>query len=144
MWFWRRFFSFSVLTVSFRLGLGLGLEPLWTRTWLRLEPLWTWTWLGLEPLWTWTCLGLEKGGLDYSPTYYCQLVISFLPIALLWPHGIECSLDAHFKISIRIIIKTLQWWLFYLPWYEQPLHPVFLFCLFVFCPILSPTRRNTF
>ncbi len=33
MWFWRRFFSFSVLTVW--LGLGLGLEPLWT---------WTWTW----------------------------------------------------------------------------------------------------
>ncbi len=67
MWFWRRFFSFSVLTVSFGLGLGLGLEPLWTRTWLGLEPLWTWTWLGLEPLWTWTCLGLDKGGLDYSP-----------------------------------------------------------------------------
>ncbi len=66
MWFWRRFFSFSVLTVSF--GLGLGLEPLWTRTWLGLEPLWTWTWLGLEPLWTWTCLGLDKGGLDYSPS----------------------------------------------------------------------------
>ncbi len=65
MWFWRRFFSFSVLTVSF--GLGLGLEPLWTRTWLGLEPLWTRTWLGLEPLWTWTCLGLDKGGLDYSP-----------------------------------------------------------------------------
>ncbi len=67
MWFWRRFFSFSVLTISFGLGLGLGLEPLWTRTWLGLEPLWTWTWLGLEPLWTWTCLGLDKGGLDYSP-----------------------------------------------------------------------------
>ncbi len=68
MWFWRRFFSFSVLTISFGLGLGLGLEPLWTRTWLGLEPLWTWTWLGLEPLWTWTCLGLDKGGLDYSPS----------------------------------------------------------------------------
>ncbi len=68
MWFWRRFFSFSVLTVSFGLGLGLGLEPLWTRTRLGLEPLWTWTWLGLEPLWTWTCLGLDKGGLDYSPS----------------------------------------------------------------------------
>ncbi len=48
MWFWRRFFSFSDLTVSFGLGLGLGLEPLWTRTWLGLEPLWTWTWLGLD------------------------------------------------------------------------------------------------
>ncbi len=56
------------MTVSFGLGLGLGLEPLWTQTWLGLEPLWTWTWLGLEPLWTWTCLGLDKGGLDYSPT----------------------------------------------------------------------------
>ncbi len=93
MWFWRRFFSFSVLTVSFGLGLGLeplwtwtwlgleplwtwtwlGLEPLWTWTWLGLEPLWTWTWLGLEPLWTWTCLGLDKGGLDYSPRTVCCL-----------------------------------------------------------------------
>ncbi len=73
MWFWRRFFSFSVLTVSFGLGLGLGLEPLWTRSWLGLEPLWTRTWLGLKPLWTWTCLGLDKGGLDYSPNTHTHL-----------------------------------------------------------------------
>ncbi len=76
MWFWRRFFSFSVLTVLFGLGLGLRLEPLWTRTWLGLEPLWTWTWLGLEPLWTWTCLGLDKGGLDYSPSIYTYYILS--------------------------------------------------------------------
>ncbi len=82
MWFWRRFFSFSVLTVSFGLGLGLGLEPLWTRTWLGLEPLWTWTWLGLEPLWTWTCLGLDKGGLDYSPTSDTIRLLVFLSIHL--------------------------------------------------------------
>ncbi len=64
-----------------------GLEPLWTWTWLGLEPLWTWTclgleplwtrsWLRLKPLWTWTCLGLDKGGLDYSPTHYTQLLNS--------------------------------------------------------------------
>ncbi len=66
----KKIFFLSVLTVSFGLGLGLGLEPLWTRTWLGLEPLWTRSWLGLEPLWTWTCLGLDKGGLVYSPTTY--------------------------------------------------------------------------
>ncbi len=48
MWFWRRFFSFSVLTVS--CGLGLGLEPLWT-------------------------FGLDKGGLDYSPTPGSHIIL---------------------------------------------------------------------
>ncbi len=38
--------------------------------------IWTRSWLGLEPLWTWTCLGLDKGGLDYSPTHYTQLLNS--------------------------------------------------------------------
>ncbi len=89
MWFWRRFFSFSVLTVSFGLGLGLGLEPLWTRTWLGLEPLWTWTWLGLEPLWTWTCLGLDKGGLDYSPNLQTRVTLKAFPIAT--PRGRSVS-----------------------------------------------------
>ncbi len=90
MWFWRRFFSFSVLTVSFGLGLGLGLEPLWTRTWLGLEPLWTWTWLGLElePLWTWTCLGLDKGGLNYSPRSTIRHAL-FL-CGMIWGAGFRC------------------------------------------------------
>ncbi len=44
-------FSFSVLTVSF--GIGLWLKPLWTRSWLGLDS---------------PGLGLDKGGLDYSPT----------------------------------------------------------------------------
>ncbi len=57
MWFWRRFFSFSVLTVSF--GLGLELEPLWTRTRTSLDLTRTRTSLDLDLSWTrqrWTWL----------------------------------------------------------------------------------------
>ncbi len=89
MWFWRRFFSFSVLTVSF--GLGLGLEPLWTRTWL-----------GLEPLWTWTCLGLDKGGLDYSPNIYI-----YFPIICFSNHH-KLYIIWKLKTSKSILRKTFS------------------------------------
>ncbi len=112
MWFWRRFFSFSVLTVSFGLGLGLGLEPLWTRTWLGLEPLWTWTWLGLEPLWTWTCLGLDKGGLDYSPAWNTDCVaacpdpcpVLFTSLPCLWYSWHCCLITACLTLP-----SSLKW-----------------------------------
>ncbi len=92
-------FSFSVLTVSF--GLGLGLEPLWTRTWLGLEPLWTWTWLGLEPLWTWTCLGLDKGGLDYSPTCEYNMVVG----CILEIHQIYVELISIYKFFLCYCLR---------------------------------------
>ncbi len=101
MWFWRRFFSFSVLTVSF--GLGLGLEPLWTRTWLGLEPLWTWTWLWLEPLWTWTCLGLDKGGLDYSPRAETSGLILLCCVHATVPRAVESASSTGHKNSFKPI-----------------------------------------